>query len=268
MQPRRSVPPLSGGHGLQIRKSPGAAGLSAARPRSDRSHASPPRELREPAIVKLRAASRGREVPHFAASPPAMKAPAADSRRCPRDRETPEPDRWRCRGSRNASAGAAFQCADGAQGGVSIPDRNIPWLPEPQFSVSLPLPQHFLDPAGEFPCLVFIGTNNQNSVVTGNRAYKFRPIRLVESRGDGLRAADDRFHDQKILRATDIEYELAHQPGDRGQRHADAVVALRRGISSGSLREVEVANVARQGRLSHTESALAHGPLQILLAGE
>src|ERR1700733_14236418 len=108
----------------------------------------------------LHAASPEKATPRPAASTPATRAPAADSRHFRTTPEISQPGLWlHCRHSRAASA-AAFPAGDGAPAVGSIQARSIRLPRAPRFLTSPPSAQHLLNPRRNFLGGLFVGTDD------------------------------------------------------------------------------------------------------------
>src|ERR1700692_4528012 len=150
----------------------------------------------------------------LAASLRATTALAADNHRYPTIQETLPPNRplRRCF---HAAAEVASPAGDGAREAAPGPAPGCHWGPKPPVLALQTSAEQLLNSNCDFLGGVLIGTNNQNRIVTGNRAHQFLPLLLVQGSSHQLGNAHNGFHYQQVLGRAHIQHKLANQPPHR-----------------------------------------------------
>src|SRR5882757_7557812 len=115
--------------------------------------------------------------------------------------------------------------------------------------------------------LLLIGADDEDGVVSGDGADDLGPVLVVDTGGDGLRAAGAGDEHEQVGSLADLEAEAREHIADAGQ-----VVLLGdsggwQGVAGGAFGELELMDVAGERRLCDVESTLRESAAQVVLVG-
>jgi hypothetical protein len=115
-----------------------------------------------------------------------------------------------------------------------------------------------------------VWTNDQYGVIAGQRSHYVAPLLMVDGQGHWLRRPTRRSENQLVLR-------LAHRQAEARKDLVDGrllffflhvAIAIRRGITIGTLVKPKLVNVARQRGLGYAAAAARQASPQLVLAGD
>jgi hypothetical protein len=116
--------------------------------------------------------------------------------------------------------------------------------------------------------LFFVGADDEDVVVSGDRTYYFWPVFVVDAGSDGLGASSGRDEDEEVHRLADFEAEALEKFVDSGQGIGVGFSIRWQGIAGRAFVQAKLVDVARKSRLSDVKAAPCKFLSQFILTGD
>jgi hypothetical protein len=104
-------------------------------------------------------------------------------------------------------------------------------------------------------CLFFVRADDEDGVISGDGAYDFGPIFVIDSGGDGLRASGGGHKDEEVNGLTDFQAEALEDFANLRERVLIRVSVRGERVAFRTLVQAKFVDVAGQGGLRDVKSA-------------